>query len=215
MKTILITLSGTHGTGKSTNAGRVYHLFNECGWKFSYLRHQDILDPFGFVVRRAAWILGLTEHELGKKRPLRVLWAIYILFVYFPILICGIKLRQLCGYNVVCDRYIFDTLVGFRGNETKIPMERLVLWIIPIPQLSFVLDAPEERILANRPEHTAEYIRKEQRLYQLVADRFHLKRVSTAYPVSVIWQNMRRDIEAALSASKSQRDLLIQQKVSK
>src|SRR5437016_8601588 len=37
LKTIIVTLSGTHGTGKSTHAGRTYYLLNHSGHKFSYL----------------------------------------------------------------------------------------------------------------------------------------------------------------------------------
>src|SRR2546428_8180279 len=117
MRKILVTLSGTHGSGKSTNAGKCYFLLNASGRKFSYLRHQDILDPFGFVLRRTARILGFKNPtDLERTKPLGVLWSIYILFVYLPILAGGIKLRQTLGYSVVSDRYVYDMLVGFSGD---------------------------------------------------------------------------------------------------
>ncbi len=180
MRKILVTLSGTHGTGKSTNAGQCYYLLNREGFSFSYLRHQDILDPFGFIVRRAARVLGMTENELQTRRPVRVLWSVYLLLVYFPILAGGIFLRRLLGYSIVCDRYIYDTMVGFRDYGVSIPVEDLLLRLVPTPDISFVLEAPEDRILSNRPEHSAEFIRKEKRLYAQVADHFHLVNVSTA-----------------------------------
>src|SRR5437867_6637801 len=94
MRTLLVTLSGTHGTGKSTNAGRIYYLLNGSGRKFSYLRHQDLLDPFGFIVRRAARILHVDVNYLERSTPVRILWSLYFLVIYCPILVGGIGLRR-------------------------------------------------------------------------------------------------------------------------
>lgn len=203
MRKVLVTLSGTHGTGKSTNAGQCYYILNREGLSFSYLRHQDILDPFGFVVRRAARVLGMTENELQRRRPLRVLWSMYLLLVYFPILAGGIFLRVIMGFSVVCDRYIYDTMVGFRDYDVSIPVEGLLLRLVPRPDISFVLEAPEDRILSNRPEHTAEFIRKEKRLYELVADHFHLVKVSTAGSRATVWLTIVSKVETAMGV-KSQ-----------
>ncbi len=198
MRKILVTLSGTHGTGKSTNAGQCYYLLNREGLSFSYLRHQDILDPFGFVVRRAARILGMTENEFQRRSPVRFLWSFYLLYVYFPMLAGGIFLRRVMGYSVVCDRYIYDNMVGFRDYGVRIPAESLLLRLVPTPDISFVLEAPEERILSNRPEHSAEFIRKEKRLYAQVADHFHLNKVSTAGPRAIVWLMIVDKVEAVM-----------------
>jgi thymidylate kinase len=199
MKTILVTLSGTHGTGKSTNAGRCYYLLNQSGLKFSYLRHQDILDPFGFIIRRAARILRFKDpNDLQKTRPMTILWSFYLLFVYIPILVGGIRLRRIFGFSVVSDRYLYDLLVGFWGDGVTIPVQRLIIWVLPHPDVSFVLDAPESRILGDRPEHTAEYIRMERRLYDNVAAHFNLKRVSTNQQPLAVWRAMQREIRSAM-----------------
>jgi len=198
-KIVLVTISGTHGTGKSTNAGRCYYLLNRSGYKFSYLRQQDILDPFGFIVRRVARILQIRPNDLERTRPVRVLWGLYIFFVYFPILAGGIRIRGLFGYSTVCDRYIYDLLVGFRDNGVRVPLESLLIRLVPKADVSFVLDAPEERILTNRPEHTEGFILKEKWLYDSIAERFHLKRVSTTDPPGVVWQKMFWEIDGVLN----------------
>ena len=199
MRTILITLSGTHGAGKSTTAGTCYYVLAGLGLKLSFLRHQDILDPFGFVVRRTARILGLTEHELDGMKPVRVLWALYILFIYVPVVVGGIQARRLFGYSVVCDRYVYDLLVGFRDNDRRIPTEEIVLRLMPRPDISFVLDAPEERILVTRPEHSREFIRKEKLLYEHVAEHFQLRMVNTDAPVRTVWKRISKEIESVLA----------------
>jgi len=199
LRTVLVTLSGTHGTGKSTHAGRCYYLLNKSGYKFAYVRHQDLLDPFGFVLRRAARVLGFRKaSDLERRKPVRALWAAYILFIYYPLLVGGIRLRRILGYSVVTDRYLYDMLVGFWGNRMSAPMERLLIRIITRPDVSFVLDADENRILRERPEHTVEYIRREQLLYREVAERFALKKIYTGENASLIWQSLLREIRKAL-----------------
>ena len=199
MRTILVTLSGTHGTGKSTNAGKCYYLLNRAGLRFSYLRHQDILDPFGFVVRRAARILRFKNpNDLQKMRPVTILWSFYLLFIYLPILVGGIKLRRLLGYSVVSDRYVYDMLIGFWGDGVNIPVQRIIVWVLPHPDVSFVFDAEESRILGDRPEHTAAYIRMEKKMYQDIAEHFKLMRVSTNNPPSQVWRTLQTEIRSAL-----------------
>ena len=196
-KTILVTLSGTHGSGKSTNAGKCYFLLNASGKKFSYLRHQDILDPFGFVLRRTARILGFKNPtDLERTKPLGVLWSIYI-----PILAVGIKLRQTLGYSVVSDRYVYDMLVGFSGDGVSVPVTGLLPRVLPHPDLSFVFDADESRILAARPEHTPDFVRMEKKLYKETAERFGLEKVSTDDPPAVVWSRLFKEIDSALDRS--------------
>ncbi|HEV2119467.1 MAG TPA: hypothetical protein VGS11_05115 [Candidatus Bathyarchaeia archaeon] len=206
MNKILITLSGTHGSGKSTNAGKCYYLLNKAGYKFSYLRHQDLLDPFGFIVRRAARILHTSPEDLEKQKPTRVLWSLYLLYIYGPILIGGIRLRKLLGYSTVCDRYVYDLIVAFRDNDMSVPSEALLLRLIPRPDASFVMDAPEQRILADRPEHTAEFIRKEKWLYLKLVDDFNLTKINTSDSPSIVWDKITAKVRVALGESPSVRD---------
>jgi thymidylate kinase len=200
MRTVLVTLSGTHGTGKSTNAGKCYYLLNKQGLRFSYLRHQDLLDPLGFVLRRAARILGFkSTTDFERIEPVRVLSSIYYLFIYLPFLAGGIRARKLLGYSTVADRYVYDLMAGSWGNGMSIPLENLLFRILPRPDVSFVFDADVKRILADRPEHTFEYIMNEKAQYLKLVGAFGLRRISTDDPPEAVWNSILHDIEAALS----------------
>ncbi|HYY91853.1 MAG TPA: hypothetical protein VE955_07675 [Candidatus Dormibacteraeota bacterium] len=201
MKTILVTLSGTHGTGKSTNAGRVYYLLNASGKKFSYLRHQDLLDPCGFIVRRAARILRVDVNYLERTAPVRLFWSIYFLLVYYPLLAGGIGIRRRLGYSVVTDRYLYDLIVMFWGNQRRVPLERLLIWTLPRPDVSFVLEAENKRILTDRPEHTEDFIENEKRLYNRLAEHFGLARISTSESRQAVWNRMLKKIDAIMGQS--------------
>ena len=213
MRKILLTLSGTHGSGKSTNAGKCYYLLNRSGYKFSYIRHQDLLDPFGFIVRRTARILHVEPSKLESLRPTRVAWSLYLLFIYCPILVGGIWLRHLLGYSVVSDRYLYDLMVGFRDNGMTVPSELLLMRLLPHPDISFVFDAPEQRILMDRPEHTAEFIRKEQFLYRQIAEEFHLIKVNTSDPALIVWNHLLVQIKTVFEDSVPAESMILQQVV--
>jgi thymidylate kinase len=198
MRTVLVTLSGTHGTGKSTNAGKCYYLLNKQGLRFSYLRHQDLLDPLGFILRRAARILGFeSTTDLERIAPVRVLSSAYYLFIYLPFLAGGIRVRKFLGYSTVADRYLYDLIAGSWGNGMSVPLEKLLLRLVPRPDVSFVFDADVKRILADRPEHTFEYIMNEKAQYGKLVSVFGLKRVSTDNPPEAVWNSILHDIEAA------------------
>jgi thymidylate kinase len=199
MRTILVTLSGTHGSGKSTNAGRVYYLLNKSGKRFSYIRHQDLLDPFGFIVRRMARILRLDVNYLEGSTPVRLLWSLYFILIYYPLLAGGIGIRRRLGYNVVTDRYLYDLIVGFWGVQKRVPIENLLVWVLPHPDISFVFDADEKRILSDRPEHTAEFIRNEKRIYNSLAAQFHLRTISTSESKQIVWQRVVTAIEKCMN----------------
>lgn len=195
---MLITLSGTHGTGKSTTAGACCYFLNKQGWKQAYIRQVDLLIPFGFVIKRGAQILRLQPNQLESMRPFRILWAIYILTIYIPFLRAGISIRHILGCSVLCDRYVYDLIVTFRGKDIVTPFENLLPRLLPRPTVSFVLDAPTERILKYRPEHTRDLIEREQRLYRHLANVFNLRRIDASLPATVVARKILSEI-ASLS----------------
>ena len=109
------------------------------------------------------------------------------------------------------DRYLYDVMVGFRDNGMTVPSENLLMRLLPRPDISFVLDAPEQRILADRPEHSGDFIRKEKILYRQVADHFNLSRISTSDPPSIVWSNMLSEIKVALGERTSVEQITLQQ----
>src|SRR5438094_7940640 len=119
-------------------------------------------------------------------KPTKVAWSIYLLLIYCPILVGGIRLRNLFGYSVVSDRYLYDVMVGFRDNGMTVPSENLLMRLLPRPDISFVLDAPEQRILTDRTEHSEDFIRKENNLYAQVADHFKFSKHDKTDSYSIV-----------------------------
>src|SRR5207302_10101959 len=86
----------------------------------------------------------------------------------------------------------------FTGVHHRFPLEHVLTWVLPRPAVSFVFEADERRILADRPEHSAEFIRNEKRLYSRLAEQFHLTRINTSESVQSVWMRVVTGIEASM-----------------
>jgi dTMP kinase len=158
-KGILITFSGLDGAGKSTQIQLLMEYLRQNGQEPVYVWTRGGYTPFfetikGLVRRLAGQALppsGSNPHrtQAFRKWWVRRLWLILalldILWVY------GVQVRwwQWCGCTVICDRYLWDTLVDFRLSFPQENVEQWLLWrwlrhATPKPQAAFLLLVPVE-----------------------------------------------------------------------
>ncbi len=153
-----------------------------------------------FGMKIGARLLGYqTTGDFERMRPGVIIWSIYIILVYIPFLVIGIHLRKMLRYSVISDRYLYDLIVGLQEDGVELPIERLFVWVVPRPDIAFLLEANESRILERRRENTAGQIAKEKKLYSQVGVRFGLWKISTDRPPVEVWENMLRAIEATFA----------------
>jgi hypothetical protein len=93
---------------------------------------------------------------------------------------------------------VYDLIVAFWGNRTHVPLEHLLVWILPRPDISFFLDADITRILADRPEHSGDFIRNEKFLYDTLGRSFQVERIHTSSSKQIVWERIFSDIEHTL-----------------
>lgn len=153
----LICFAGIDGSGKSTLAKALNNLLAEeginskyiwCGWR----QFQSFaLRPFAKVVKVLSWRRNTSYSannppKLSKTRLSSLLINLilidYLLYVWTKIAIPLIR-----GNNIICDRYIHDTIAGivFDFNYTKEKANRLLtVWshLLPKPNTVFFVDTP-------------------------------------------------------------------------
>jgi hypothetical protein len=173
------------------------------------------LQPLELVIKRGSQLLHVQPTELERMKPFRILWAVYILLIYLPFLRAGISFRHVLGYSVLCDRYIYDLIVTFRGKDIVTPFENLLPSLLPRPTISFVLDAPTDRILKYRPEHTRDLIEKEQRLYRQLTNRFHLRRIDASASATVVGKTILSQITSIVKQPAEIGPVMISERASK
>lgn len=150
----LIAFSGIDGSGKSTQIELLTEYFRSQGTSAKYLwsrgGYTTLFDTLKDFSRRIAGkklpAPGVSEQreQMLRKSSIQRLWlSIAILDL---MRVYGIQVRWwlLRGRSVLCDRYIWDTLIDFKIAFPGIQIENWLLWkilvrVTPPPNASYLL----------------------------------------------------------------------------
>lgn len=182
----LICFTGIDGSGKTTLSKALVKMLNKNGIKCKYVYGRlepFILKPFISIGRRI-FLKGKNmlddyreyssmKREVMKKKPfLSWLCRNILLFDYSLQLLFKIRVPVMFGKNIICDRYIYDTVItdlsvdmGYSKSEI-IKLIKLLFYIAPKPDLVFLIDVPE-RIAFQRKNDTPsiEYLKEIRGIY--------------------------------------------------
>jgi dTMP kinase len=156
---VLIVFSGLDGAGKSTqielllerlrqNGQRPHYLWTRGGYTPLFERLKVLLrklpgrvvPPSGYTPQRA---------QAFGKGWVRRLWLSAALLDLLWVYAVKVRWWRWRGQIVVCDRYLWDTLIDFRMNFPQEHIERSLLWrclarLAPKPDAAFLLLVPVE-----------------------------------------------------------------------
>jgi len=184
-KNFFICFTGIDGSGKTTLARMTVKMLLQQGTPciYVYNRFTPFLSkPFTGLGRKLFMskenvFRNYARHSqakqlLLKSRILSFFYQFLILFDYYFQNLFKVKLPLMLGKNIVCDRYIYDTLItdlalsiGYSG-EVITNMLKRYFYFIPKPDLVFLIDAPEE-IAYRRKEDIPciDYLKARRRFY--------------------------------------------------
>jgi thymidylate kinase len=155
----LVTFTGIDGAGKSTQIRLLRDELERLGIPTRYLWSRGGYTT-GFETlktwlrRNVPGALPAPGHSPARERCLkrpgvRRLWL--SLAILDLIRVYGLQVRcwRASGYVVICDRYLWDTLVDFRMNFPEVTVERWLIWrllerVAPKPSYAWFLDIPLE-----------------------------------------------------------------------
>lgn len=183
---IFICFIGVDGAGKTTLAKLTVKTMKEKNMDFKYVYSRFIpifLKPlliFGkvFFLRKKDYRKNYKEYswykkQISKKHPyISKIYQKLLSLEYAIQIILKIKVPLSQGENIICDRYIYDTLatdlsIDFNYSENKIK-ERLenAFTIFPRPDVTFLIDVPEEVALSRKNDiPSIEYLKERRKLY--------------------------------------------------
>lgn len=156
----MISFSGIDGSGKGTQIGLLEEYFAKNNIKYKTIWARGSWTPGIELVKKIVRKDRKFSEEQKKKyrreartnlKKQKIILILSILDFYW---FFGIYYRIVCMLSTVliCDRYIWDTVVDFRVNFEHYRFEEWLLWktlikLIPYPYPSFLFAMPAEQSL--------------------------------------------------------------------
>lgn len=194
-KGFFICFTGIDGTGKTTLSKELVELLNKKGikCKYAYARlNPRILKPFILV---GEWIFlhgrdasenyleySNTKREAIEKHPfLSKVYQQILLFDYILQFFFKVELPLMFGKNIVCDRYVYDTVITDLSADMNYSKEKVMKLLnnlhrfFPEPDITFLIDLPEE-IAYQRKNDTPsiEYLRERRNIYLKIGKEYDM-----------------------------------------
>ena len=190
---ILICFVGIDGSGKSTLAKTLIGNMCKHGIKteYTWCKFESLLLRLLIFIKDKLFV---REEDLKKNYEMSVeikkgifkkqfayaLYEWFVLLNYRFQVIRKITIPLKFGRNLVCDRYIYDTVVdlavdlGYSDEKIKKRINQL-LDFAPKPDLVFLVDLPEEVAFSRKDDvPSVEFLYKMRSIYKKIGDEFEM-----------------------------------------
>ncbi|MGQ0734898.1 MAG: hypothetical protein ACT4QD_14740 [Acidobacteriota bacterium] len=175
---MLITISGTVGSGKSTVAMHVVEMLGAAGVSCRSMRFRAFVTPSLSTLFKRRNAAQAVESPQSRQRwtgfrPRRLTMATSV--GYAARILAFRTLRPMVGGRRchVLDRYFYDSFVHYDLMTRAERFYLIVLrWMIPIPDLAILLVASPETVAQRRPNYASEYILGAGRGYDALPAQF-------------------------------------------
>ena len=215
-KAIFICFTGIDGAGKTTLAKHLTQTLNQKGIKFHYVygRYRPIIAAPFLALGRSMLLhdkdvfkdykkYTQSRGKLFRRRLPRVLFQNLLLFDQFIQIMVKIKISLMLGRNIVCDRYVYDTIITdiMPVVDLHCPPEKILAVIksyisfLPKPDLVFLIDVPEEIAYQRKNDvPSIEYLRERRQVYLDVGRKLGMTVLDGTKPL----EQLKSEIETCI-----------------
>ncbi|EKF86358.1 hypothetical protein [Methanobacterium formicicum] len=211
MEKSLICVIGPDGTGKTTQIELLINYFEKNGfhYKYQWLRFYHF---FSLPLLLLARFYGLSEvkilddgekigyHYFHRSKLISHIYPILLFADTFLLIFFKIYLPLLFGKKIICDRFIYDTIVDLMVSTSnyelyKSRVGKLFLMLIPRNKKIFLLISNETTLKTRRED-----IKKDRNiglkieLYEKLANEFNLKTIDTQESINLVHEQLIRGL---------------------
>jgi thymidylate kinase len=211
----LVSFSGIDGAGKSTQIEALRARLSEIGTRF-------LLITFWEDVARLTRIREVTGHTLFKgdkgvgtpTRPVhrrdKNVRSWYMTAMRFALyFVDAISLRIAAAKTlsaeadvVIFDRYLYDELANLSlQHPIARAYVRLLLMLVPQPNICFLLDADPVQAYARKPEYPLDFLHSSRASYLALAELVGGMTIIAPQPLEQVEQQVLRQVLTNLSAA--------------
>ncbi len=176
---ILVSFSGLDGAGKTTQITNLRELVAQRGLRDELITFWDDVvvgtryrEGFVHKVYGSEKGIGAPEKPVERRDKNVRKWYLTIAR-HLLYLLDAVHLRFVIGRAemgdadvIILDRYIYDELANLpMGNPLTNAFIRVIRFIVPQPDIAFLLDANPEAARARKPEYPVDFMHKCRRAY--------------------------------------------------
>jgi len=182
-KTLLISFSGLDGSGKSTQISNLVRALHDSGYRTKQLAFWDNVvvgtryrEGFVHKAYKSQRGIGAPGRPVERRDKNVRRWYLTLArhLLYF---VDAVNLRFVVGSArrsgasvVILDRYIYDELANLPlSSPLTRAYVRFVNWMVPRPDVAYLLDADPEAARARKPEYPVDFMRECRGAYKNLA----------------------------------------------
>jgi thymidylate kinase len=220
LKTRFISFSGIDGAGKSTQIRALTQSLTQYGLRVRVIPFWDEVARLKRVREGVGHSIfkgdkGVGTHSAPVNRRDKNVQSSFMTVIRLGLyLVDAFSARravtEACRSNddvVIFDRYIYDELANLSLRNPGIGVfVRLVMKIVPQPDISFVLDAIPAEARARKPEYPLEFLHFNRSAYLTLSEMIDGVTVVPAMPVEQVKQEILRNTSISIKTIRQEPD---------